>query len=367
MEFSYRPSSIRVVLSALFIAFTVSVCAYFVSARFGYLSVSVEFPVAVVGTETETVRWNVQGPATNVDVYVSFDDGLSFNLLETALPVNGTYEWTVPNIDAEGLRIRIDARNGDGRVRGRALSEPFSVSASPSSSVLLVKDIQEYDPVAAFFPDRDTIDQSLPNGIAIGDLVRSKSLPAVYFIGGAGERHPFPNETIYFSWFSDFESVKTVDDSVLAEIDLGPSVRVRPGTWLVKIASTPSVYAVEPGGILRFVPSEATAKLLYGENWNRRIIDVDPTLFFSFVESSPVCNCGMHTTGSVIEKEGIRYYVSETGDLRPFEDDEAFHINLFQDRFVVQGLAPDFTRGIGPMIRAHEEVLTDYQDIAREN
>ncbi len=366
MEFSYRPSSIRVLLSALFLAFLVSVFAYLVSARFGDILVSVDAPTHFMGGEAYVVDWEVTGPATNVDVYVSFDDGLSFNLLETALPVNGTYTWRVPNVNASKVRLRIDARNGDGRVRGRALSPLTTIVASTTLPIVLLKDIQEYDPVAEYFSDRDTFEQALPDDLAIGDLVRSKSLPAVYFIGGGGERHPFPNETIYFSWFTDFEDVKTIDDEMMADIELGRPVRVRPGTWLIKIQSTPQVYAVEPGGILRFVKDERMAEDLYGETWNKKIIDVEPTLFFSYLENSSVCDCDMHTTASVIEKDGVRYYIAETGDLRPFENREAFLANHFQDRFVLKALEGDFTRAIGPTIRAHEEVLTDYQDIARE-
>ena len=56
---------------------------------------------------------------------------------------------------------------------------------------------------------------------------------AVYAVDSDdGKRRPFFNETIYFSWFTDFSRVEELTLTEMAAIPLGASMPMHHGTWL---------------------------------------------------------------------------------------------------------------------------------------
>ena len=113
-----------------------------------------------------------------------------------------------------------------------------------------------------------------------GSLIRGETFSAVYYMGADGFRYVFPNSSTYFTWYDDFDSVKFISDSDLATIQIGGNVTYRPGTYMLKIQSSPTTYVVDEGGVLRAIDSEETATSLYGSSWNTMIHDV-PDSFFS--------------------------------------------------------------------------------------
>lgn len=147
---------------------------------------------------------------------------------------------------------------------------------------------------------------------------------AVYVIGADGMRHAFPSVSVYTTWFEDFEDVAFIDPANLASYQLGANVTVRPGTRLVKITTDPKVYAVEPGGVLRWVTSEAIALALYGEDWNLRVMDVPDTFWGNYTvgdaittETHPEGSLGVLSTGEVTYLGSDAYY-SLPGDVFDF-------------------------------------------------
>lgn len=113
-----------------------------------------------------------------------------------------------------------------------------------------------------------------------GDLIRSESLTAVYYYGKDGFRYVFPNDKTYFTWFSDFDSVKWLSDADMGKLQIGGNVTYKPGVKMIKINSDPKTYAVGQNGELHWVTSEEVAVALYGTDWNTKIDDV-PDGFFS--------------------------------------------------------------------------------------
>ena len=79
---------------------------------------------------------------------------------------------------------------------------------------------------------------------------------ALYILGADEQRHTFFNETIFFSWFNNFDDVLEIPAEQMASYPLGANVPVRSGTHLVKIESDPKVYAVENEGTLRWITTE---------------------------------------------------------------------------------------------------------------
>ncbi|MFA6604139.1 MAG: hypothetical protein WCT10_04905 [Patescibacteria group bacterium] len=146
-------------------------------------------------------------------------------------------------------------------------------------------------------------------GIDVGDLIKiqNDNDPAthddetVYYYDRDWFRRPFLNRRVFESWYRDFSGVKEITASEMASIRLAAPIVYRPGTRLVKIPSVPKVYAVEPGGVLRWLASEAVAKTLYGDNWSKRVDDVPESYFANYREGAPLV-APLWPTGSVVRR-----------------------------------------------------------------
>ncbi|MBP9827543.1 hypothetical protein KBC55_00105 [Patescibacteria group bacterium] len=150
------------------------------------------------------------------------------------------------------------------------------------------------------------VESRIPYGDAdsmAGALVKSGNSSAVYFIGEDGKRHAFPIGGIFTSWDYSFDDVITISAEQMASYMIGKNVTVRPGTWLVKLQTDPKTYAVEPGGVLRWVQTEAHARDLFGDDWNKQIFDVSDAFWRNYTLGEPLeageVPAGMWITDSV--------------------------------------------------------------------
>lgn len=165
-----------------------------------------------------------------------------------------------------------------------------------------------------------------PDAIAVGDVVRGDA-DTVYYIAANAKRYVFPNVNVFNSWYKDFSKVKKVQNATLMALPLGGTVRLRSGVQLVKIVSDPKVYAIEPGGVLRWVSTEALANTLYGATWSQRVQDVDVSLFVNYSIGAPVVTPA-YPVGSVVRVLGGDYFIigqNASG-------------TLYQQKFVSNGL-----------------------------
>jgi len=131
------------------------------------------------------------------------------------------------------------------------------------------------------FVDPDKIFQAIKTQFNVGQLIKG-STAAVYFYALDGKRYVFPDQNTYFSWYDDFKSVKKISDAELAAIPIGGNVTSRPGVKLLKIKSSPQVYAVSQGGVLRWLSTEELAQTLYGQNWQSFVVDLDDSFFAGY-------------------------------------------------------------------------------------
>jgi len=115
-----------------------------------------------------------------------------------------------------------------------------------------------------------------------GKLVKMNGLSSLYYVAADGKRYVFPSENTYKSWFTGYDGVVTLSESDLTNLPLGGNVLYRPGILLIKITTDPKVYAVSKGGVLRWIETEAAAKALYGDNWNKLIDDVADSFFTNY-------------------------------------------------------------------------------------
>ncbi|MCX6781001.1 MAG: hypothetical protein NT003_02705 [Candidatus Magasanikbacteria bacterium] len=102
--------------------------------------------------------------------------------------------------------------------------------------------------------------------------------PVIYYCGADGKRYVFQDTSVFLSWFPDFSWITMLTADELTSIPFGGTASFRPGQTMIKVTTDPKVYAVAPGGILRWVSSENVAARLYGADWNHHIVDVPDTL-----------------------------------------------------------------------------------------
>lgn len=126
------------------------------------------------------------------------------------------------------------------------------------------------------------------NAASPGSLIRGASVNSVYYLGDDGKRYVFPNEKIFKSWYQNFDAVTTIPDAQLHAIPLGGNVTYKPGTRLIKITTDPKTYAVDKGGLLRWITSEEVAVALYGQDWAGKVDDVPDAFFVNYKIGSPV-------------------------------------------------------------------------------
>lgn len=171
--------------------------------------------------------------------------------------------------------------------------------------------------------------------IGSGSLLRG-STATVYIIGSDSKRYAFPDAQTFRSWYADDSGVQRVNDVILAAFPLGGLVTIRPGTFLVKVTTDPKTYAIEPGGMLRWVSDETTAIALYGSTWAKRVVDVPDAFFINYRVGVPV-SASAHPTGVMLEdiRDGQRYYIA-SGQRRRIDSTLAFLKNSFQWRDVLR-------------------------------
>jgi len=245
-------------------------------------SVTVDSPNGgemIEGEDVVNISWTANG-IDNVKISMSSDWGDTFSdVIAEGFVGEGPYAWVVPNVDVSHAMIMIEGFDRFGKKLASDISDAdFSIS---------LVEVMDYEEMYGDETGDDGFDEEFATPLEsvsdhtceIGLMLKNHSLisgsdsSAVYFVSGS-ERFVFPSEAVYFSWFDDFEDVVTVPECSLGQFQIGSRITMRPGS-LIKIQSDPKVYAVDSDYQKRYIDSEETAALLFGDDWNKKIVDID--------------------------------------------------------------------------------------------
>lgn len=120
--------------------------------------------------------------------------------------------------------------------------------------------------------------------------VKTLNDTAVYYYAVDGRRYVFPNEKVYFTWYSDFSKVQIIPTDQMSLIPIGGNVTYRPGSKLVKFQTDPKTYIVTKGGVLRWAKTEVVARGWFGANWNQHVDDITEAFYVNYKFGQPVEN-----------------------------------------------------------------------------
>ena len=252
----------------------------------------------ITGAATQTVNYLANGTAVTAMAnngyhFVNWSDASTQNP-RTDAAVSGNVSVTA-NFAADAAAPSAGGSSSSGGASsgsGGAVSTPVPATTPAPGSGTSQDASGVYVPSAALAGTPNiNADKGLKNSgsslCAAGSLIKA-SYPSVYYCGADGKRYVFANDRVYFSWYDDFSSVQMVSDAAMAATPLGGNVTYRPGRRMVKIQTDPKVYVVAHGGTLRWVPSEAKARELYGANWNQLIDDIPDSFFADYTVGAPL-------------------------------------------------------------------------------
>ena len=220
------------------------------------------------------ITWSSVGDIDNVVLYYSIDYGITYSLIAYNEANDGTYTWRVPNIETNKALVKIIGRDSHGdELSTDESNHVFSIVIN----VTVPEDVVE--PTSAISILMNTVDGGEVELNEWGKF-RGETLSGVYIVKPDGTRSVFPDELTYFSWYDNFDDVAFVKDDQLGKLALSGRITIKPGSYLVKIQSEPSVYEITDGPILHHIPDEAAAVARYGEEWSIWVRDI-PVVFFS--------------------------------------------------------------------------------------
>jgi hypothetical protein len=126
-----------------------------------------------------------------------------------------------------------------------------------------------------------------------GDLIKGSS-SAIYYVTADGKRLTFSDAATYFSWYPDFSKIKILSNEQVTALPFAGFVTLRPGTSPVKFKSDNKVYAVAQGGVLRHLQSEIQAAMIFGADWNKKIVILPDALFSSYTIGATITGPGQY-------------------------------------------------------------------------
>ena len=191
-----------------------------------------------------------------------------------------------------------------------------------------------------------------------GSLIRIASNSTVYYVGRDGKRYVFPNESTYFSWYHNFDNVQIIGDGELASFPIGNLIPVRPNVRFVRFESEAKVYAVEQGGLLRWVPDEATfARLDFSFD---QVVTL-PDVFRSAYTDGPLLNGLPNGVAVRSGQNGSLYYIHD-GVRQPITE-EVLRLNRYFSNHI-RVVSPEVIAVIpnGPSISGFEQVIAGRPD-----
>ncbi len=287
--------------------------------------------------DTNIITWDV-----GQSYYKKWSEFGSLSGINTAHVIFDMLPYTTYDIKVDGaLFVRL-VSNASGEITfnydGGYSTHVFEVQNYSGGGIVVTEDMLADPESDTESKEPVVLDEiSLPGDLQIGNVIKSASSNSVFVITSEGKRNVFSHENVFYSYFTSFENIIEVSDDIISQLPIGKNITMRPGTNMIKLQTNPSVYAVEPGGVLRMLENEAMAVLFYGENWAQRVVDVSDAFWPDYIEGDPL-ETAIYSTGTILRYlgNGDVWYIEE--GIARLVSSEIYEINNYQEKYVVSNV-----------------------------
>lgn len=153
-----------------------------------------------------------------------------------------------------------------------------------------------------------TVSAASSHTTSVGKLIKttcttrtSNTCRVVYYYADDGKRHAFPNESVYYSWYTTFEHVTEISESSMASIPIGDNVTYHPGSVLVQFESGSDIYAVKKSHTLMRYTGSSLLLSDYGSAWEDYVVEVPDTFYRNYTIGSEIDSTGDYDRGDAWE------------------------------------------------------------------
>jgi hypothetical protein len=196
--------------------------------------------------------------------------------------------------------------------------------------------------------------------LVAGDMVKVTGKPAIYSLNDKLEVLYFPNGDVFKSWHETYGGYLSITqecfDNLKVPAAYPGAINFRPGTYVVKRASSDQLYVVEPHNTLAKISSTDAASL-YGAAY--KAMTVDDPFWPHYINRGADVSTAMPHEGMLVKVNDVTYYVDAGKVLREVTA-EGMTANTFQAKFV-RALSSASISGfsIGEKITAEVPALTN--------
>ncbi|MFA5029387.1 MAG: S8 family peptidase [Patescibacteria group bacterium] len=197
--------------------------------------------------------------------------------------------------------------------------------------------------------------------VAPGRLVKLKTSNTVYYVDSNNTKHLFPNESVFWSWYSGNwpdQKIAIVGQEEMDGLRYGSNMTIRAGTNLVKFGSSNKIYFVSGGNRLVQL-NEALARQLFGTNYYQRLAKLSEGFVADYFEA-PALSEGLYPDGSLIQyKDSGDIYYIQNGTKR-LVTAAGLAANNFKKEFVIREVGSSLSYRNGANLDAWEEGVFPY-------
>lgn len=184
-----------------------------------------------------------------------------------------------------------------------------------------------------------------------GKLIKLENYSAVYYLDHNQIRHLFPNQNVFWSWYSGTwadQEIEIISQDKFDSLAVGKNATLRPGTKLMKFQNSGRVYAVSPAGVLHYVDT-ATLDKLYGDYTSR--LTIMQNSFESDYIYGDKLDGYIYPDGTLIKysNSNIIWYI-ENEQKREFIND-SFALNGFKNQDIIKDISLDFYYNVATPIK----------------
>jgi len=196
--------------------------------------------------------------------------------------------------------------------------------------------------------------------LTAGDMVKVTGKPAIYAVDNNLKVRYFDNGDVFKSWRPTYGGYVSISMDCLDSLGIPSAapygVTYRPGSYVVKRASSDQLYVVEPNNTLAKITPEV-AKVLYGTGY--KVMTITDQDWPNYVNRGADVTEAKAHPGMLVKNGGKTWYVNTNNQLQEVTE-EGMVANGFQTKFV-RTVADSVVAGlsVGTPITSEVKALTD--------